>query len=193
MGVAGTATAADHGFYMGVDAGVASYPNDVRVFLNGTDYERESSKGTDFAWSFAAGYRFNRYLALEAGFSDLGHAETDLVTSADPDTSRGDVKQSARGKTLALLTHIPIGNWDSYFKAGAIHSIFGTKVRAKVDGNEFQSSWQNEGTQLLLGVGTRYAFTEQWAVSFALDYYVKVGGPGQANIASPRIGFAYRF
>jgi long-subunit fatty acid transport protein len=193
MGVAGTAVADDHGFYMGVDAGVASYPNDVRLRLNGTAYERESSKGTDFAWSFAAGYRFNRYLALEAGFADLGHAETKLVTKTDPNTSRGDVKLSARGKTLALLTHIPIGNWDSYFKVGAMQSIFGTEVRAKVDGDEFQRSWQNEDTRVLLGVGTRYAFTEQWAVSFALDYYVKMGGPLTASVASPRIGIAYRF
>jgi opacity protein-like surface antigen len=197
IGAANVAGATDHGFYANVDGGVASYPHDVVLKLNDTTYKQKSSHVRDFAWSFAAGYRFNTYLAAELGFADLGHAESPFITAADPDTnpSKGKVTYSARGKTLALLGHLPVGNWDSYAKVGAIHSIFDAKIAARVPNGEFQRSGAQENTSVLLGIGTRYAFTERWAVSFAVDYYVKVGevGLGRQNLFSPRVGFAYRF
>ena len=205
IGAANVARATDHGFYAAVDGGVASYPYDLRFKVggtpfdsNGTTYETKSSRARDFAWSFTAGYRFNRYVAAELGFVDLGHAESKLITTDDPDTdpSKGKATFSARGKTLSLLGHLPMGNWDSYAKVGAIYSTFDAKVAARTpDGGEFQRSGPSENTSVLLGVGTRYAFTEQWAVSFALDYYLKLGdaGLGRQNLISPRVGFAYRF
>ncbi len=193
MGVAGTAAATDHGFYMGVDAGSASYPNDVRLRFDDRSFERKSSRATDFAWSFTAGYRFNQYLAIEAGFADLGQATTKLVDASGDTAAKGKVDLSARGKTLSLLAHLPVGNWDPYLKAGVIQSIFDLRATARVGDSEFQYSQRLEEPRVLLGLGTRYAFTEQWAVSFALDYYVKMGGAFRASVASPRIGFAYRF
>jgi opacity protein-like surface antigen len=197
IGAANVAGATDHGFYANVDGGMASYPHEVRLKLDGTTYEPKSGHATDFAWSFAAGYRFNRYWAAELGFADLGHADSNFITAADPDTdpSKGKVQYSARGKTLAFLGHLPAGNWDSYAKVGAIHSIFNAKIAARTSVGEFQRSGPQENTSVLLGIGTRYAFTEQWAVSFAVDYYLKLGeaGLGRENILSPRVGFAYRF
>jgi opacity protein-like surface antigen len=197
IGAANVAGATDHGFYANVDGGMASYPQDVELKLNDTTYKPKSSHTTDFAWSFAAGYRFNRYLAAELGFADLGHAQSAFITNADPDTdpSKGKVTYSARGKTLAFLGHLPVGNWDSYAKVGAIHSIFNAKIAARTPDGELQRSGPQENTAMLVGIGTRYAFTERWAVSFALDYYLKVGdaGLGRENLFSPRVGFAYRF
>jgi opacity protein-like surface antigen len=197
IGAANVAGATDHGFYMNVDGGIASYPYDVQLKLDDTTYKTKSSHATDFAWSFAAGYRFNRYLAAELGFADLGHAESKLITTADPDTdpSKGKVTFSTRGKTLALLAHLPAGNWDSYAKVGAIHTMFGTKLAARIPGDEVQRGGEIENTSMLVGLGTRYAFNERWALSFAVDYYLNVGdaGLGRENLLSPRVGFAYRF
>jgi opacity protein-like surface antigen len=204
IGTANVAGATDHGFYASVDGGVASYPYDVHLKLNGlnydakgTAYDTKSSPARDFAWSFAAGYRFNRYWAAEIGFADLGHAESEFISAAASNTnsSPGKVTYSARGKTLALLGHLPIGNWDSYAKVGAIHSTFNAEIAARTPVGEFQRSGSQENTSALVGLGTRYAFNERWAVSFAVDYYVKLGdvGLGRENIFSPRVGFAYRF
>jgi hypothetical protein len=206
MGAASVAGATDHGFYANVDAGAARFPQDVQLTvvpdgapftLNDPRYKRESSRATDFAWSFAAGYRFNRYLAAELGFSDLGHARSNLITTADPDTNprKGDIEFSARGKSLALLAHMPAGNWDSYVKLGAIQTVYAWEARAFLTPtNEQQRTGRTEETRALVGLGTRYAFTERWAMSFALDCYLNVGdGNDRANIISPRIGFAYRF
>jgi opacity protein-like surface antigen len=90
---------------------------------------------------------------------------------------------------------VPVGNWDSYAKVGAIHSIFNAQIAARTPEGEFQRSGSQENTAVLLGIGTRYAFTERSAVSLAVDYYLKVGdaGLGRENILSPRVGFAYRF
>jgi hypothetical protein len=205
IGAVNVAGATDHGFYANVDAGAARFPQNPQFTIvpDGTPFtltdprfKREPSHATDFAWSFAAGYRFNQYLAAELGFSDLGHARANLVTTADPDTNprKGDIQFSARGKSLALLAHMPAGNWDSYVKLGAIQSIYAWELRAIVDKTEQQRSARTEETRALVGIGTRYAFTERWALSLALDCYVKVGdGNDRANILSPRVGFAYRF
>jgi len=198
IGAASVAGATDHGFYMGVDGGVASYPSDVHLTIRtgttDTLYYNKKSRSSDFAWSFAAGYRFNRYLAAELGFSDLGHAKSDLLTKADPDTdpSKGSIEHSMRGKSLALLAHLPVGNWDSYLKVGVRQSIYGIKGALKYDKSELQLSSTFEDAQWLLGVGTRYAFTERWAATFTAEYYGG-GNRGIPKIFSPRVGFAYRF
>jgi long-subunit fatty acid transport protein len=79
-------------------------------------------------------------------------------------------------------------------RVGAIQTIFDNKVVARVGNDAIQRSAPTENTNWFAGVGTRYAFTEQWAVSFGLDYYVKIGDArGKANVPSPRVGFAHRF
>jgi hypothetical protein len=190
----GTASATDHGFYAGVDAGAASYPERSPIDVSRTIFKVDSTRRTDFAWAFTAGYRFNRYLAVEAGFADLGESATKLVDASGDTTAQVEVGVRAKGLTLAVLAHFPSGNWDPYLKLGAINSIVDLRGEAKTEATGFSGfsfSDQNHAKRYLLGVGTRYGVSERWAVSFALDYYVRMRGT--TNIFSPRVGFAYRF
>jgi OmpA-OmpF porin, OOP family len=197
MAAVGTASAVDHGFYAGVDAGLASYPDHLDIDLSRTIYKVESSTHKDFAWTFTAGYRFNRYFALEAGFSDLGQFSSTLVDASGATTSHGKIDLMAKGKTLAALVHIPTSNnWDPYLKLGAIDSIVDVRVEAKFFDTGFAFTDRNYGPRAFLGVGARYAYTERWALSFAVDYYIRMGNGafmGNTNILAPRAGFAYRF
>jgi opacity protein-like surface antigen len=194
IGAMDAAFADDHGFYTAVEGGMGTYRNDD-VDLSRSIFKGEDKDNTSFAWAFAAGYRFNRFLAVELGFSDLGRVTTTLIPRSD-DSIAGEIRSSARGKTLALLVHAPTGNWDPYFKLGAIKAITDLRVDAPLVDQGLPSSVHDEQPRVLLGVGARYAFTEQWAVSFAFDYYVNLGARGDIeskNVASPRFGFAYRF
>jgi hypothetical protein len=61
----------------------------------------------------------------------------------------------------------------------------------------FNNSQQNDSLKAVLGVGVRYAFSDQWAISAVLDYYPRLAkdsyANGGGNVTSPRLGFAYRF
>jgi hypothetical protein len=55
---------------------------------------------------------------------------------------------------------------------------------------------EHEEVRGFVGLGVRYAFSQEWAVSLAVDHYFRVdnrGSVGGVDITSPRIGFAYRF
>jgi OOP family OmpA-OmpF porin len=192
----GVAAANDHGFYAGVDAGIAAYPSDAGIELT-TPFKRDSVDSSDFAWAFAAGYRFNRFVAVEAGFADLGELAVKLVDASGTTTAQGKISLTARGKTLAVLAHAPVGNWDPYLKVGVIQSIVDVRFDAKLGNQGMAFSQQQREPKLLVGLGARYAYSERWALSFAFDYYdVHMDsrtGIDTAHITSPRIGFAYRF
>jgi hypothetical protein len=196
IGATGVVAASDHGFYADVGAGIARYPNDPQVDLRRTIFKRESATHQDFAWSFAAGYRFNTFLAMELGFSDLGQVHTKLVDKSDTIDARGKIDLSAKGKTLALLAHAPTGNWDPFVKVGVIESIADLRVEDNYldTGSAFSS--RSEEYKAFFGVGVRYAYTERWALSAAVDYYPVIGAArayGATHLIAPRLGFAYRF
>jgi OOP family OmpA-OmpF porin len=192
IGMSGVAIADDHGFYADVGVGVASYPIDMRGQLNGVAYVHDG-RTNDFTYSFAAGYRFNRYIGVELGFADFGNPTVNLGNPADPEKSVGRARFSAQGKTFAVLTHVPMGAWDSFFRVGVLQATFATRHYIRQGTTEFHYFASEERPSVFLGVGSRYALAEQWALSLSVDYYNRVAQADWANLISPRIGFSYRF
>lgn len=193
LGITSHAMAEDHGFYWDIGAGAASYPVDLKGSLNGVPYI-DKKRTTAFAYSFAVGYRFNQYVGMEAGFADFGNPFVNLQDPSDPKKQVGRARLSAKGKSLAVLAHVPMGDWDSFVRVGVLQATLGTRYYFRgADGSEFDASTSAERPSLLLGVGTRYAIAERWALSFSLDYAARVGSEEWANLLSPRVGFSYRF
>jgi hypothetical protein len=194
FGMIGSAKADDHGFYADLGAGITSYPADVNGYLNGVRF-KHNGHTSDFTYSFAVGYRINRYVGVEAGFVDMGNPVVDLRDPTDPKNKKvGRERFSVQGKSLAVLMHLPTGDWDSFVRLGAIQAQYGTRHFLRQDdvfGFDYFAT--RESTSLLVGLGTRYAISEQWAMSFSVDYYNNVGGGDGPNLVSPRVGFAYRF
>jgi opacity protein-like surface antigen len=190
--MASSAKADDHGFYMDVAAGTTLYPVDVQGPLNGVRFEHDGHT-SDFTYAFAVGYRFNRYVGVEAGFVDFGNPFVDLQDPDDSTVKPGRARFSGQGKTLAFLGHLPTGDWDTFVRVGVLQAQFGSRYYIRQGTSGFDYFSTNEGPSLLLGVGTRYAIAERWAVGLSVDYYSKVGGEDWADLVSPRIGFSYRF
>jgi len=196
LGIAGTA-AAEGFFYADVNVGRASYSGEPNARLAADTLKRVATSTRDFAWSFAAGYHFNEYVSLEAGFVDLGEiSETFVDKMGGAEVNRGKISQSARGKTLALLAHRPSGNWDPFFKLGAIYAIVDFRGNVRVGESGFSGSDEHHDPRAFFGVGVRYAFDDRWALSVSADYYVKLVNlvrTSQTSAFSPRIGVAYHF
>src|SRR4051812_21371224 len=106
IGMTSNALADDHGFYADVSAGAASYPVDLSGKLNGVSYDlHENAKA--FSYSFAVGYRINRYVGVEAGFIDYGNPNVNPLDPADSSKTVGRTRFSAKGKSLSVLAHLP--------------------------------------------------------------------------------------
>jgi hypothetical protein len=204
IGAAGTAAAnGDSGFYMDAEAGIALYPKGLAIGGATAVLKRGPMKQNDFAWAFAAGYRINSYVAIELGFVDLGAVSGPLVDPTGATKNRGEVGVSARGKTLSVLAHLPSGNWDPYLKFGVMQAIINRSIEGQsllfkdFEISGFSRFSRNESPKAVLGVGFRYAFSDQWALSAAVDYYPRLTKDaydnGGGNVTSARAGFAYRF
>jgi len=199
IAAAGTATAADSGFYATADAGLASFPRPKpEAGVIAPTFKVQDQENRDFAWSFALGYHFNANVALEAGFTNLGRNVTRLVAPAQPapNVYEGRISFGAKGKTLALLTHAPMGNWDPFLKLGLMYTTADLTLRGKIEDSGLSLDERREEVRGFLGVGVRYALSEEWVVSLGVDYYRQVHDDnwiGPVSVVSPRIGFAHRF
>jgi OOP family OmpA-OmpF porin len=151
----GNASAADSYWYLGSAVGqsriTATTTEIEEGFLIDDTFVATNTTldKTDTGWKGYLGYRFNRFLALEGGYVDLGEASfnTTIVSAPPPfDTSTPfplHATATANGAVLSAVLHLPLGDSVSLFaKAGAFY-------------------WHAEFTEQIPGFGTRLRRTEK--------------------------------
>jgi OOP family OmpA-OmpF porin len=139
LGIACLAAAAEGPWYIGGSMGQAEFADCPAA---------ASCDARDSAYKVYAGYRFNRHLALEAGYTDLGKSSV-LVAGAIVD-------QKPRGGAAHLVAAYPIGDLSITGRVGLIYGD--TKVSAG-DNNR-----NDKGTRLAWGVGAHYDSSRHFAV-----------------------------
>ncbi|MBT8079358.1 MAG: outer membrane beta-barrel protein [Gammaproteobacteria bacterium] len=109
------------------------------------------------SWRVFAGYEFNDYIGLEAGYLDLGNI-SDTVLGVP-------VRADADGWTLSAVGRIPFADrWAVQAKAGFFFwdgqsSVNGVVERDPGDQNPF------------VGIGIAYRFNENVQLDVGVDYY----------------------
>jgi hypothetical protein len=116
--VSGPAVATEPGFYAGVGVGEASY-SDIEELNNlCTDYGITCTvDDKDTAYKVFAGYQFNNFIALEAGWVDLGTITAEASVGG-PATIEADVA----GVALNIVPQIPIGDLGAVFGKAGVRS-----------------------------------------------------------------------
>lgn len=116
LALAGPVAAQDRGLYLGGSFGQAEYADTCDNVTTAT-----ACRDHDESWRLFGGYRFNRTVAVELGFADLGN-----VTAVTP-TGVRDVE--TRSWDLAAVLSIPIVNRLSAFgKLGAYRARTSAKL-----------------------------------------------------------------
>jgi len=133
-----------------------------------------------------AGYRVNSYLAVEAGYTDLGKAKTQLDLNAVVDLA--DISDilpaSSRGIEASLYGIYPVAERiELYARAGLLRA----KTRYTVDNSGERVTRRD--TRGLFGLGAQYQLTERVALRAGYDRYRL---PGE-DIDHLAIGALYRF
>jgi OmpA-OmpF porin, OOP family len=189
-----SAWAEDSGFYLGVDAGGSQSPGSLRLYVDQSTLVSRDVHTTDFSWALNAGFRFNRFVALELSYVDLGKLVAPLADVAT--AGQGTYTFSAKGLRLAAVGSYPVGRWEPYLKAGVLRA----KVEASLSGTDGSSAFDIErytsNSAMFAGLGTHYEIGTRWVIGLELDHYGSIGRrhiTGAMTKNALTFGIAYRF
>jgi OOP family OmpA-OmpF porin len=204
-----SATAQDEaaGFYFGAFGGQSSYDAQEELdelFLDAFDFaglevlDAESDLDDPTGFGVTAGYKFNRYFALEASYFDLGSASYSaegLVTDGFF-TLPMEVGASleAKGPAAAAIASIPLS--DSFALYGKVGMFFAdTEVAFSVEGDLVADPFTSSTEEVFFGAGLSWKIGAQFALDFAFQRFTDVGdeeATGEVDIDLMSIGFNYR-
>jgi hypothetical protein len=170
-------------------------------------------------WSIAAGWRFQRYFAVEAGFSDLGEktlASSQDITIFATITNRTSTTTVIRGNTdidvkslhFAIVGSLPFGNWEPYIKLGVLNaettgrsrtvttfttSLFTPDVSSTV--TEGRNEVTASTTEALTAIGLGYTIAKHYGINLEAARIADLGGErtGEGHLTSLSLALEYRF
>jgi len=206
------ASAAERGFYWGLDAGQYAYGLDRNqlddqivdtlnaVGLSVIDGSSETSED-GFSWGLTLGYQFFRFLAIEAAYVDLGSAEykanLDVTDGRQVVPLKATLTGDSSGAALSALGILPIWDtgWDVYGRAGVYFSNGDGTLRVSSDSRTDGFSDSANSQEFLWGVGTGYT-SGQWTLRLEYQQYMDVGDEdttGEVDVDRITLGAIYRF
>jgi OOP family OmpA-OmpF porin len=195
------------GFYLGVSAGEASFDIE-KSDLDGAVLSSLLSQGliptsrastfedSDTSLSLFAGYHFNSYIAVEAGYLDLGtveHRSTGTVNPPGPVVSAPfsmDVDVESKGFTLAALGSLPLGevfNLHGHF--GILFATTDLSVTARLASSVGSDTQELDSIGGFYGVGAGFNFGQHWSVSLDWTRYDNVGDENDDDDLDTEAGF----
>jgi OmpA-OmpF porin, OOP family len=195
------------GFYVGLGGGESSF--DIEKFeLDRAVLQALFSQGllasartstfedSDTALALFAGYHFNQYIAVEAGYIDLGAAEyrsTGNVNPPGPVVSAPatvDVDVESTGFTLAGLGRLPVGNVvDLHGRLGILFAQTDISVAVRVAPASATDTETLDSIGAFYSVGAGFNFGEHWSLSLDWTRYDNVGDEDEDDDVTTEAGF----
>jgi hypothetical protein len=195
------------GFYIGLGAGESSFDiekselDDVvldALFSQGMFPTSPAStfEDSDTALSLFAGYRFNPYIAVEAGYIDLGTAEyrsTGIVNPPGPIIAAQmsmDIDVESTGFTLGALGSLPLGEVvDLHGHLGFLFATTDLSVTARIGSATGVNTEKLDSIGALYGVGVGFNLGQHWSLSLDWTRYDNVGDETDDDDARTQAGF----
>jgi OOP family OmpA-OmpF porin len=171
---AAPAAAQDRGFYVGGSLGQSEHSDQCEDVPGGI-----SCDDKDTAWKVFGGYQFNRYFAVEGGYTNLGEA-----TASAPGVTVTD--EATAFEVVAVGMYPVIDRLSVYGKVG----LFRGEIE-RSSNNPAVDTGTNSQTDITFGVGLRYDITRQIAVRAEWQRYTDVGELTDIDVIS--IGALFKF
>lgn len=200
MATNAASAAEKQGFYFGLFAGTASVDTqgsredrDETVALPiaasliaagfGVSSIESSLDDSDLGWGLEIGYRFNRYVAAEVGYVDLGEALYEAILTVDDGIETFPVEVSSRfvssGPTAAVLGMLPLSErFDVHAKAGLYFAD--TRFRGRVRDVEFADNLLHSEVgageqEIFFGIGGAWNINDSYSLRFEYQRFFDVG------------------
>jgi len=157
----------------------------------------------DSGYGFQVGYRFNRWLAFEGGYVDLGdttfRGSVPAVLLGAPDsadTFTQKLTSNIAGLTASVLGIVPINfRWEAYGRAGLLIGNDELDVRAanSMDSASFEVS--ESVTDTFVGAGISFSLAEIYSVRAEFMRILDAGDAisGENDIDLLSLGLTVRF
>ncbi|HEX4300828.1 MAG TPA: outer membrane beta-barrel protein [Gammaproteobacteria bacterium] len=198
-------SAADTGWYAGLDLGSSDYAvmkpdlteiSQVLAERGVANTTTESDTAT--AYGVDVGYQFDRYFALEGGYTDFGSSSSDInITFPAPFDS--PVKVHAKGETLFAVGILPVSDRFSLFgKLGLLTYTQDLTSAATITGvgPEILPKYSDSGTTSGIGVGASWAINDRFGLRLGFTRFHAVGdanNTGQGTIDLGYLQFVVHF
>lgn len=197
MAISPFAMADDFGWYVGAGAGQSVSDLDDEKMANsalntGFSTNAFSSDERDMGYKLFSGYQFNRYLAVEGGYFNLG--KFDFHSNTLPaGTLRGDLE--LQGLNLDVVGMLPFTTKLSAFgRVGVTRVEANDSFLATAPATVTSSSNTHRENSYKFGAGLQYALSDSVAVRAEAERYRindARGGDGDVDLYS--VGILYRF
>jgi hypothetical protein len=154
----------------------------------------EDEEGT--SWGVGAGYRFNRYLAVEASYVNLGTLNSTQTINMLPFLGGGTLtfhrELETTGPALAAFGILPISDsWELFVRAGILFAD--TDLTTRINGSRNSMSFDSEPTTL--GAGAQFDWRDHWSARLEFQRSFDVGGDdvaSEADVDAVSLAVLYR-
>lgn len=178
MLVAVPALAQDQGWYVGAHLGEAK----AKDACDGVSGPGISCDDKDTMFRILGGYQFNKNLAVELGYNDLGEVSASGAFSAKIEAT--------------VWEAVAVGSWpftpqfSAYGKLGLYRGETDFSTNNPAFGSESETN-----TDLTYGIGVRWDFTKNLGVRAEYQIYKDLGGGniGESDVNVMSIGGIFRF
>jgi OOP family OmpA-OmpF porin len=193
-----TTTASADGFYgLGeVTRSSASLDSgyfDSALSADGATGLSSNDSGSGTQWRLQVGYRFNPYLAVEAGYIDFGKASYTAIYAGG--SAQGSLK--AGGVDIAALAFLPLSDDFSVFgKVGGVEAKVESSLSAVGPAALASGSDSVNEFRPLLGVGASYRLSQHLDLRADYDYVNNLGSSdktGTMAVNMISLGAVYNF
>ena len=184
--IATPAWSQDAGFYLGASIGQSKAKDTC------DDSGAFSCDDTDTAWKIFAGYQFNRHLAVEAGYTDLG--EVSLSAASATSSVRGTIELSAF--ELMAVGSFPVADrFSLYGKLGLYRAETEQKLQVTLGTLTVSDNKTEKNADLTFAFGARFDITRNLGVRAEWQRYLDVGGGeiGEDDVDVLSVGLLFRF
>jgi OOP family OmpA-OmpF porin len=191
------ATAAEQGWYVGGNIGEskATIDNDrITSSLLGAGFTTTSfvEDESELGYKLFGGYQFNKYLALEGGYFDLGKFGF-TATTVQAGTLSGDLK--VKGLNFDIVGFVPLNEkFSAFARAGVNYAEASSTFGGTGAVNVLNPRRSKTAADYKVGLGLQYDFTPSFAMRAEVERYRiddTVGNKGDIDLGS--IGVLFRF
>lgn len=142
----------------------------------------------DTGYRIYGGYKFNRNLAIEGAYVDLGSYPASGTLLGTP----FDLKVDIAGLTVQAVGMVPVGDYVTLLgRAGLIHWSIDSSGQV---GGGFGST-SDDGVDLALGIGAQFNLTRNFGLRADFDLYPKLGNDdtGEEDVSMISVGAVFSF
>lgn len=195
--ITGQAYGADEGFYLGAGIGYTRATPDNAGVLASSGAPAGSSISSDkssFGWKEYGGYQFNKNIALELSFADLGKYD---FTFTRPGFTPATGKITINGFGISAVGILPLDN--KFSLIGRLGGFYST-LNASTSINAFTAGTATSGKDRKFvpnfGVGANYELTKSLGLRAEIERFSGMGSSSKSiktdvNLLSA--GVYYRF